>query len=325
VHAIVNNIFSVDEQNFAEKALDIFRYQYSNNGVYQKWVDSLHLQVDSVKKIEEIPFLPVHFFKTHTVATGKFTPQTVFESSGTTNSLNSKHFVKDLNLYHKSYLEGFKRFYGDINQWCIIGLLPSYLERTGSSLVMMVDNLIKNSGHRLSGFYLYDFKKLSNTLQILEDKKQKALLIGVTFALLDFAEQFPMKLTYTSVMETGGMKGRRKEMIRCEIHDLLKRQFDVNAIHSEYGMTELLSQAYAKQDGLFSPVPWMKVLIRDEEDPLNVSATGRGGLNFIDLANVYSCSFIATEDAGECFNDGSFIVNGRIDNSDIRGCSLMYT
>jgi hypothetical protein len=325
VQAIVNNIFSVNEQNFADKALEIFRYQYSNNEVYHNWVDSLHIKFDSVMRIEEIPFLPVQLFKTHIVATGQFTPQAVFESSGTTNSLNSKHYVKDLNLYHESYFRGFQQFYGEVNRWCILGLLPSYLERTGSSLVMMVDNLIKKSGHPLSGFYLDDFKKLANTLNILEGEQQKTLLIGVTFALLDFAEQMPTKLMYTSVMETGGMKGRRKEIIRGEVHDLLTTKFDIEAIHSEYGMTELLSQAYAKADGLFSPVPWMKVLIRDEEDPLNVSATGRGGLNIIDLANVHSCSFIATEDAGECFNDGSFIVNGRIDNSDIRGCSLMYS
>jgi hypothetical protein len=208
---------------------------------------------------------------------------------------------------------------------CVIGLLPSYLERSGSSLVMMVDNLIRKSGHSLSGFYLDDFNKLAQTIEILEKEQQKTLLIGVTYALLDFAEQFPFKLKYTSVMETGGMKGRRKEIIRDEVHALLKKPFEVEAIHSEYGMTELLSQAYAKQDGLFTPVPWMKALIRDEEDPLKVTTSGRGGLNIIDLANVHSCSFIATEDAGECFGDGSFTVNGRIDSSDIRGCSLMHT
>jgi phenylacetate-coenzyme A ligase PaaK-like adenylate-forming protein len=325
VHPIVNNIFSVNEQDFTGKALQIFKYQYLNNEVYQKWVNSLQVNAEDVNRLESIPFLPVHFFKTHTVTTGNFIPEIEFESSGTTGSLNSRHSVKDVGIYHQSYIAGFELFYGDVSEWCIIGLLPSYLERAGSSLVMMVDSLIKESTHASSGFYLDDFGKLATTLRQLEAQQQKTLLIGVTFALLDFAEQYPMQLQYTSVMETGGMKGRRKEMIRDEVHSFLNEKFSAQAIHSEYGMTELLSQAYSKKDGLFSPVPWMKVLIRDEEDPLHINTTGRGGLNIIDLANVHSCSFIATEDAGECYSNGTFTVNGRIDNSDIRGCSLMYT
>lgn len=324
MQAIVNNIFSVHEQSFTETALEIFRYQYATNVVYKNWVDTLHVDIDKVDKLENIPFLPVQLYKTHHVTAGNFIPQVIFESSGTTNNSTSKHLVKDITLYHKSYQGAFERLYGDVRGWCILGLLPSYLERKGSSLVLMVDNLVNRTNHQLSGFYLDDFEKLADTLEKLEAQQQKTLLIGVTFALLDFAESLPMKLKYTTIMETGGMKGRRQEMVREEVHAILKKQFSVEFIHSEYGMTELLSQAYAKQDGVFSTVPWMKVLIRDEEDPFNISATGRGGLNIIDLANVHSCSFIATEDAGECLPDGTFVVNGRIDNSDIRGCSLMY-
>jgi phenylacetate-coenzyme A ligase PaaK-like adenylate-forming protein len=325
VQAIVNNIFSVTEQNFNEVALEIFRYQYLHNVVYKQWVDSLQIKVDEINKLENIPYLPVQFFKTHAITTGEFAPQATFESSGTTGSFNSKHYIRDVNLYQESYLKGFEFFYGDIKEWCVLGLLPSYLERSGSSLVMMVDDLIKRSNHPKSGFYLNDFSMLADTINTLELNQQKTLLMGVTFALLDFAEQFSLRLNHTTIMETGGMKGRRQEMIRDEVHEVLKKKFGLSAIHSEYGMTELLSQTYSKQDGLFSPVPWLKILIRDEEDPLKVIRTGRGGLNIIDLPNMHSCSFIATEDAGECFADGSFIVNGRIDNSDMRGCSLMYT
>lgn len=231
--------------------------------------------------------------------------------------------MKDINLYKQSFSKAFELFYGDIKDWCVIGLLPSYLERNNSSLVLMVDELIKMSGHADSDFYLYDFDKLQSTLQRLEMQQQKTLLIGVTFALLDFADSHPMQLDHTTIMETGGMKGRRKELTRFEVHDYLKQKFDVKNIHSEYGMTELLSQAYSKGDGIFVCPPWMKVLVRDEEDPLRVSVSGRGVLNVIDLANIYSCSFIATDDVGMVYEDGSFEVFGRLDNSDIRGCSLL--
>ena len=258
------------------------------------------------------------------VFSGNFVPEIVFESSGTTGIVSSKHAVKDAELYRQSYLKGFQAFYGDISEWCIIGLLPSYLERNGSSLVVMVDDLIKLSGHPQSGFYLNEFNKLGEVLGELELKKQQTLVIGVTFALLDFAEQFPMNLQYTTIMETGGMKGRRKEMIRAEVHEFLKKQFKLQKIHSEYGMTELLSQGYSKGDGVFSHVPWMKILIRDEDDPLKVSDEGKGLINVIDLANLHSCSFIATDDVGKVNEDGRFEVIGRMDNSDIRGCSLMF-
>jgi len=323
VKEIVNNIFSVSPSAFEQQALKIFRFQYTENKIYHCWVNALNIDINKVAQLSQIPFLPVSFFKTHEVVTGNFTPEIIFESSGTTGTVNSSHAVKDLTIYTQSFTEGFKRFYGDPEEWCIIGLLPSYLERKGSSLIVMVKELIKLSSHKESGFYLYEFEKLANVLKELEAKKQKTLLIGVTFALLDFAEQFPMPLKNTIIMETGGMKGRRKEMIREEVHSFLQKQFKISAIHSEYGMTELLSQGYSSGEGIFNTVSWMKVLVRDEDDPLLITEKGRGLMNVIDLANIYSCSFIATDDVGKIFDDGSFEVLGRRDNSDIRGCSLM--
>lgn len=319
---IVNNIFS-EKQDFTKKALQVFQYQFANNTVYRSWNDILNVDIASVSSLDKIPFLPVSFFKTHKVVSGDFESQLIFESSGTTQTLNSRHYVKDASLYTTSFLEGFEKFYGDIKEWCVLGLLPSYLERKNSSLVFMVDELIKQSNNANSNFYLYDFGKLNAVLRQLETKQQKTLLIGVTFALLDFSEQFPQQLNNTIVMETGGMKGRRKEMTREEVHEMLCKNLRINKIHSEYGMTELLSQAYSKGYGKFYCPPWMKVLVRDEEDPLIVKDSGRGVLNVIDLANIDSCSFIATDDAGTVHEDGSFEVHGRIDNSDIRGCSLM--
>jgi hypothetical protein len=323
VKEFVNNIFSVTPEKFRQQALQIFLEQYKSNTVYRNWVDALHIQPGSVRAIEQIPYLPVSFFKTHKVVTGNFKPQVIFESSGTTQTINSQHLVRDIEVYKQSFIKGFEHFYGNADDWCIIGLLPSYLERSGSSLVMMVGELIKLSPHAESGFYLYDLEKLGDTLHELESRQQKTLLIGVTFALLDFAERFGMKLRHTEIMETGGMKGRRKEMIRQEVHEILTQRLGVEKIQSEYGMTELLSQAYSHGEGIFKTVPWMKVLIRDEDDPLTIKQKGRGLINVIDLANVYSCSFIATEDVGTLYEDGSFEVLGRFDNSDIRGCSLM--
>jgi hypothetical protein len=323
VKEIVNNILSVSPAAFTAQALALFQFQYQQNIVYKKWVDALQVEVENITELFQIPFLPVSFFKTHKVVAGHFTPQVTFESSGTSGTVNSRHFVKDVDIYTGSFTEGFRKFYGDPKDWCIIGLLPSYLERDGSSLIMMVRELAELSGHAESGFYLYEFEKLSKVLQNLETRKQKALLIGVTFALLDFAEQFPMELRYTTIMETGGMKGRRKEMVREEVHAIMKQQLKVPTVHSEYGMTELLSQGYSYGEGIFNTVPWMKVLVRDEDDPLLITDRGRGLINVIDLANVYSCSFIATDDVGRLCSDGSFEVLGRRDNSDIRGCSLM--
>ncbi|MDB5246621.1 MAG: acyl transferase [Segetibacter sp.] len=323
MEAIVNNILSVSANSFGDVAIEIFKYQYRENKVYKRWVDALNVSVTAVKELTQIPFLPVSFFKTHDVISGNYVPELVFESSGTTGTINSKHFVKQSAIYTQSFTKGFNLFYGDLTEWCIIGLLPSYLERKGSSLITMVEELIKLSGHSKSGFYLYEFDTLATVLKELEAKQQKTLLIGVTFALLDFAEQFPMQLQYTTIMETGGMKGRRREMIREEVHSLLQKQFNLPAIHSEYGMTELLSQGYSFGEGIFNTVPWMKVLVRDEDDPLLITEKGRGLINVIDLANIHSCSFIATDDVGKILEDGSFEVAGRRDNSDIRGCSLM--
>ncbi len=319
----VNNIFSVSPADFSLQALQLFHWQYEQNPVYRKWCDLTIKNPLDIKMVEQIPALPVGFFKTQTIQTGSFELIDFFESSGTTQTTNSKHWVRDMDLYRKSFHQAFELFYGKTKDWCIIGLLPAYLERQHSSLVMMVDELIMDSGHNESGFYLYEHEKLSQTLQRLESQQQNTLLIGVTFALLDFAESFPQQLKYTTVMETGGMKGRRREMTRLEVHDQLTKQLGVKKIDSEYGMTELMSQAYSKGDGIFVCPPWMKVLVRDEEDPLAVRTTGRGVINIIDLANADSATFIATEDVGRIYEDGSFEVFGRLDNSDIRGCSLM--
>lgn len=325
-----DKIFGVTEAGFEVLSLEIFRFQYRHNPVYGQYVDALQVKPDEVQKLADIPFLPIRFFKSHPVMTTVFTPQLVFESSGTTGSINSKHLVKDALVYEESFTRAFRQFYGEVNDWCVIGLLPSYLERQGSSLVYMVDKLVKSSHHPQSGFYLYDFEKLQQVLQQLESQGQQVLLIGVTFALLDFAQQYPTPLQHTVMMETGGMKGRREELIRPQVHEILQRAFGVREIHAEYGMTELLSQAYSKANGLFTCPPWMKVLIREEEDPLAVHPANEakqkplsGAINVIDLANIYSCSFIATDDAGQLDVDGSFRVMGRLDNSDIRGCSLM--
>ncbi len=328
---LIDKIFTVNTSNQADVVNDVFQFQYANNAVYKQWCDLLGIgNADNSKfKIQnlksEIPFLPISFFKSHSIKTTEFEPQQIFESSGTTQTINSKHLVKDIAVYKRSFLTAFELAYGRVEDWCIIGLLPSYLERNNSSLVCMVDELIKLSKHSASGFYLYDFDKLADTLIKLEATKQKTLIIGVTFALIDFADAHQMNLQHTIVMETGGMKGRKREMTRDEVHQILKSRLGVNAVHSEYGMTELLSQAYSKGNDRHYCPPWMKVMVRDEEDPLLVKSFGKGVINIIDLANVYSCSFIATEDVGEVFEDGSFKIYGRLDNSDLRGCSLMLT
>ena len=318
-----HKIFRVKEDGFESLALDVFRFQGDNCPVYREYLQALKINPATVTSLEQIPFLPVRFFKSHSVQTTFFEPVTIFESSGTTGGINSRHFVKDLSLYEESFIKGVELFYGPINDFCIIGLLPSYLERNNSSLVFMVNKLIQLSNHPQSGFYLTEFDKLFTVLTELEKAEQKTLLIGVTFALLDFAEKFPLPLQQAIIMETGGMKGRREELIRKEVHERLCKNFGVTHIHSEYGMTELLSQAYSKGDGIFNCPPWMKILVRDEEDPLLVKEKGAGIINVIDLANIFSCSFIATDDAGKINSNGSFEVLGRVDGSDLRGCSLM--
>ena len=328
---LIHKVFSGTPADFETTALDVFRFQYGNNAIYKKYTDALQVNVSRVDTLCRIPFLPISFFKSHAVTTTDFIPEAVFESSGTSQTVTSCHSIKHLSIYRQSFLTGFKKFYGSPKAWCIIALLPAYLERQQSSLVVMADALIKNSGHPHSGFYLYDHHRLHAVLQELEQQQQQTILIGVTFALLDFAENFRMHLRHTIVMETGGMKGRREEMTRQEVHHLLQERLGVETVHAEYGMTELLSQAYSKGNGIFHCPGQMKVLVRDEDDPLatqdpdnvNGNAPITGILNIIDLANVYSCAFIATDDIGRLYGDGSFEVLGRMDNSDIRGCSLM--
>jgi hypothetical protein len=309
-----NKLWELAPDQFWKTSKIIFNWQAAHNPVYKQWV--------ALNKSSAIPFLPISFFKTQDVFIGE-KPVNLFESSGTTQDVKSHHWVQDLSLYEASFLKGFELFYGKPSNYCIIGLLPSYLERKHSSLVYMVDKLIKASGHAQSGFYLDDFVKLNEVLHDLENQKQKVWFIGVSFALTDFAIAYPQQLNSTIVLETGGMKGRKEELTRNELHQLLREHLGTSTIHSEYGMTELLSQAYAIKEGVFKCPPWMKVMVAEEEDPTAIKEIGRGVLHIIDLANIYSCSFIATEDIGEVFEDGSFTVLGRLDASARRGCSLL--
>lgn len=321
---VINNLFCEHgPEEFLRTSLELFHFQIQQNPVYAAFCKALHISTASIQSLHHIPFLPIGLFKSHQIKTTAFEPEIVFESSGTTQTVPSKHFVKDISLYEHSFINGFYRQYGSPEEYCILALLPSYMEREHSSLVYMVQKLMEISGHPDNGFFLNNSRELCHKMEQLEREQQHVLLIGVTYALLDFAEQFPIRCTKTIVMETGGMKGRRKELIREEVHERIKKGLGVPQVHSEYGMTELLSQAYSKGDGVFVCPPWMKVLVREEDDPLRLQDTGRGVINIIDLANVYSCSFIATDDVGEVFADGSFKVLGRRDNSDIRGCSLM--
>lgn len=319
------SIFNItSEAEFTNLALDVFKFQFKNNSIYRSFCDLLYKHPSDVKTLSDIPFLPIQFFKSHTVVSSKNTPEQLFTSSGTTGTTVSKHFVTDTALYIESFTKGFHQFYGDIEDYTILALLPSYLERDGSSLIYMVDYLIKKSNKPDGGFYLNATDELKDKLINLDAKGEKVLLIGVSFALLDIVEQFQFNLNNTIIMETGGMKGRRKELIREELHRILKEGFGTSNIHSEYGMTELLSQGYSKGNGIFECPPWMRVLTRDTEDPLTILPHGKsGGLNIIDLANVNSCSFIATQDLGKVYPNYSFEVIGRFDHSDIRGCNLM--
>lgn len=313
--------------DFKAAALGQFRYQYQNNPVYREYCDLVNTETDRVNELSQIPFLPIEIFKTHKVQCGEAFAQKVFVSSGTTGQAPSKHYISDLGVYDQSLRKCFELMYGPVCDYCILALLPSYLERQGSSLVYMVQQLMNLSGNQDSGFFLYDHKALADTIQRLEKKKQKTLLIGVSFALLDFSEEFPIPLTKDFiVMETGGMKGRRKEMVREELHNLLCSRLGIKVVHSEYGMTELLSQAYSYGEGKFLTPPWMKVVIRDMNDPFsNVTHGKTGAINVIDLANIHSCSFIATLDIGRMNPDGTFEVLGRYDQSDVRGCNLMIS
>lgn len=318
-------IFNIkNEEDFTKVALQVFKHQFHNNRVYRSFCDLLYKHPSDIKAIEDIPFLPIQFFKSRKVVSSRAKVDEIFTSSGTTGSITSKHFVTDIGLYTQSYLKGFSHFYGDIEDYVVLALLPNYLERQGSSLIFMVDDLIKKSKQKESGFFLNNLDELAQKLINLNKKGQKILLIGVSFALLDLIEKHQFQLKNTIIMETGGMKGRRKELIRAELHQLLSKGFGVAKIHSEYGMTELLSQAYSIGDGIFKTPNWMKVLTRDTEDALTIQQKGKtGGINVIDLANYNSCSFIATQDLGKVHEHNTFEIIGRFDNSDIRGCNLM--
>lgn len=320
-----HDIFTISNQKQFDKiALKVFRFQYENNGVYREFCDFLKTDVQKVKSIQQIPFLPIQFFKSHSVVSTTNPIQTTFTSSGTTGMITSKHLVTDVSIYEESYRKGFSQFYGNIEDYAILALLPSYLEREGSSLIHMVDDLIQLSNHPESGFYLHNNDELIENLIQLDQAGQNVILIGVTYALLDLVEKHSFQLENTIIMETGGMKGKRKEMIREELHQQLCNGFGVNTIHSEYGMTELLSQAYSLGEGIFECPSWMQILVRDTEDALSYVREGKtGGINVIDLANINSCSFIATQDLGKKYANGSFEVLGRFDHSDIRGCNLM--
>lgn len=324
-------IFDIkNEADFARIALEIFYHQAEKNEVYKKFLKQLNVLPKSISDIKDIPFLPIEFFKTmptlpQKVEDYQHTKSKLFISSGTTGANRSKHYVSDISIYEKSFIKCFALFYGKIDTYCMLALLPSYLENENSSLIYMVDNLIKKTRNEDSGFFLDDFSALAKKLELLEKKKQKTILLGVSYALLGFAEKFPMKLKHTIIMETGGMKGRRREMVREELHKNLCTAFGVKRIHSEYGMTELLSQAYSKGKGIFNCPPWMKILVRDTNDPFKfMNNEAIGGINVIDLANINSCSFIATQDLGKHYSDNSFEVLGRFDYSDVRGCNLLF-
>lgn len=314
-------------KSFEQRALELFQRQVQENPLYRTYVSSLGVETIAVENILQIPFLPISFFKTAMIRTGNFEPEICFESSGTTGTEVSRHCIRSLDSYLNNAVSNFKEFYGEPSQYCFLALLPSYLERNNSSLVVMADRLIKESAHPLSGFYLHNLDELTNTIKRVESNDQKTILLGVTFALLDLSEQFQFPLQHTLVMETGGMKGRRAEMTRTELHTKLKSAWGLSSIHAEYGMTELQSQSYSKGDGRFYSSSTMKVVLRSLDDPFELwdeqEPNRHGAINVIDLANVDTIAFIATDDVGVFHSDGSFEVSGRIDNSDIRGCSQL--
>ncbi|WP_282783504.1 acyl transferase [Phaeodactylibacter xiamenensis] len=324
-HAALKECIShVTASDFEPLALQVFKAQAACNPLYQRYLELLGQTPGQVQRLSDIPFLPISLFKNHTIQTGEWQSEAVFSSSGTTGAISSKHLLRSKAFYQQSARRGFETFYGSLKNYCVLALLPSYLERSGSSLVFMVEDFIRQSGHPDSGFFLYNTDELLQILQKCRNSQQPTLLIGVSFALLDLAEAHPTDLSGITIMETGGMKGRRRELTREELHAQLRQAFQVEQIHSEYGMTELLSQAYSTGNGLFRPAPTMQVRTREITDPFAQPATGRtGALNIIDLANLDTISFIATDDLGRVYEDGSFEVLGRLDASDVRGCNLM--
>ncbi len=321
----INNIFKIkSDADFEKLSLQAFHYQHKSNPVYRKYCDYLNIDSSKVQSIRDIPFLPVEFFKSQNIITENKKAEVVFTSSGTTGMQTSRHLVADTQLYDRSFMFCFNYFYHSIKNYVILALLPSYLERSGSSLIYMTEKLIAASEQKESAFFLHNTQELYNILQQLEMQKRPVILLGVSFALLDFFEEFEMQLNHTVIMETGGMKGRKKEIIRSELHEFICRRAGVDAVHSEYGMTELLSQAYSKGNSIFRTPPQMRILIRDTNDPFSYLPAGKtGGVNIIDLANIYSCPFIETKDLGKTHPDRQFEILGRFDNSDIRGCNLM--
>lgn len=321
-----NNIFNIaSEAAFLDQALEIFQFQYQNNTVYRAWTDLLKIDPRTVRELKQIPFLPIEFFKNHAVVSSPVTDATLlFTSSSTTSQTPATHYVNNIQLYEKSFTKGFEQFYGRPGDYCILALLPNYLQRTGSSLVYMCRELIQRSGHPYSGFFLDNIKELIEKIQDLKRSRQKTLLIGVSYALMDLSNKDLALGDNFIVMETGGMKGTRNELLKTELHAYLKRGFKTDTIHSEYGMTELLSQAYSNQDGLFESPPWMRFMTREVDDPLKIREDAKtGGINVIDLANIYSCAFIATKDLGRIHPGNRLELMGRYDASDVRGCNLM--
>ncbi|MCW5910701.1 MAG: acyl transferase [Cyclobacteriaceae bacterium] len=316
-------LYAVNDSNFTDIALELFRYQAENNLVYSRFLKNLKANPSKVKHLEEVPFLPVSFFKTQQIQTGSWTPELEFTSSGTTGSATSRHPVLDLSFYLRHAERNFEHFYGSLKQYHILALLPSYLERNGSSLIAMMDHFIKKSESEHSGFYLYNHAELVQKIELLKPGSRKILVWGVSFALLDLAENFEIDLRNTIVMETGGMKGRRQELTRPELHALLNKKFNTAVIHSEYGMTELMSQAYSTGNGLYRLPPWMKIVVREINDPFSYLQGKTGGINVVDLANFHSCAFIETQDLGKTVAEAGFEILGRIDNSDVRGCNLL--
>tara|TARA_R110001599_G_scaffold63492_4_gene176795 strand:+ start:9686 stop:10675 length:990 start_codon:yes stop_codon:yes gene_type:complete len=322
--SLYDRVFSVDENSFEELALDIFRVQHKTNPIYRAFVNHLGVLPEQITTLEQIPFLPIEFFKTHTIKSGDWQSDVCYESSGTTGQITSKHWVADEEFYLKIAKQIFAKTYGEVKNYTVLALLPSYLERSNSSLVAMANRFIQISKDSSSGFFLNNSQELYDTILKCKSEGRKTILLGVTFGLLDFVERFQMDFPELIVMETGGMKGRREELVRDEVHEILKLGFGVQNIHSEYGMTELLSQGYSQGNGIFRCGYTMRILTRDINDPLTVTNQVRsGGINIIDLANVHSCSFIETKDLGRVYPDGTFEVLGRLDNSDVRGCNLM--
>ncbi len=322
---IIQAVFSIkNETQFHKTALAVFRFQYTHNAVYRTYIDNLNIKPEEIAGVQDIPFLPIDFFKTHKVLSSKQEPESLFLSSGTTNMQRSKHYITALSIYETSFLRSFSKFYGKPDNYVFLALLPSYSEQGNSSLIYMVSRLMQISNKKNNGFFLYNHEDLFKMLLETEEKKQRTILFGVSFALTDFFEKYKLKLENTIIIETGGMKGRKKEIIKEELHQIIRAGSGLAHIHSEYGMTELLSQAYSDKGNNYRCPPWMKVLIRDTNDPFSFLEKDKsGGINIIDLANIYSCSFIETKDLGRINKDNSFNILGRFDNSDIRGCNLL--